>query len=110
MPNNLKIGVLAFQGSVEEHLRAVSRLPDVQAVSVKTLDALNQIDALIIPGGESTTIAKLLTIFSLMEPLRQRIENGMPVWGTCAGLILLAKEIEGETPTDGKSTASLHTP
>lgn len=98
MPNNLKIGVLAFQGSVEEHLQAVSRLPDVQAVPVKTLDALNQIDALIIPGGESTTIAKLLTIFGLMEPLRQRIENGMPVWGTCAGLILLAKEIEGETP------------
>ena len=91
-----KIGILSYQGTVAEHKKALSRLDNVEPVEVKTIDALNSVDALIIPGGESTTISKLLNIFGLMEPLRKRIEDGMPVWGTCAGLILLAKEIEGE--------------
>ena len=90
------IGVLSYQGSVAEHLHCLSQLPGVTAAPVKTLEALEQVDGLILPGGESTTIAKLLDIFGLMEPLRQRILDGMPVWGTCAGMILLAKEIIGE--------------
>ncbi|MDO5398862.1 MAG: pyridoxal 5'-phosphate synthase glutaminase subunit PdxT [bacterium] len=91
-----KIGILSYQGTVAEHKKALSKIEGVKPVEVKTLEALNSVDALIIPGGESTTISKLLNIFGLMEPLRRRIESGMPVWGTCAGLILLAKEIEGE--------------
>ncbi|MCI9575603.1 MAG: pyridoxal 5'-phosphate synthase glutaminase subunit PdxT [Clostridiales bacterium] len=96
MSNQITIGVLSYQGSVEEHLHCLEQLPNVRAIPVKTLAALEEADGLILPGGESTTISKLLDIFGLMEPLRKRIEGGMPVWGTCAGMILLAKEIVGE--------------
>ena len=92
-----RIGVLSLQGSVIEHMRSLQRLEDVTPVEVKTLDALNSVDALILPGGESTTISKLLNMFGLMEPIRKRIEDGMPVWGTCAGMILLARDIVGES-------------
>ena len=92
-----RIGVLSLQGSVIEHMRSLQRLEDVTPVEVKTLDALNSADALILPGGESTTISKLLNMFGLMEPIRKRIEDGMPVWGTCAGMILLARDIVGES-------------
>lgn len=91
-----RIGILSYQGTVAEHKNILSKIENVEPVEVKTLDTLNSVDALILPGGESTTISKLLNIFGLMEPLRERIKNGMPVWGTCAGLILLAKDIEGE--------------
>ncbi len=91
-----KIGILSFQGTVIEHKKTLSKIDGVEPVEVKTLDALNSVDALILPGGESTTISKLLNIFGMMVPLRKRIQDGMPVWGTCAGLILLAKEIVGE--------------
>ena len=90
------IGVLSYQGTVMEHIQALSKLEGVTPMEVKTLPALQAVDGLILPGGESTTIAKLLDIFELMEPLRKRILQGMPVWGTCAGEILLAKEIVGE--------------
>ncbi len=92
------IGVLSFQGSVEEHLHALHQLSGINAVPVNKLDALEKVDGLILPGGESTTISRLLNIFGLTAPLRQRIKEGMPVWGTCAGMILLAKEIVGESP------------
>lgn len=91
-----KIGVLSYQGSVEEHMKSLGRLDGVEAVEVKTLAALESVDAIILPGGESTTIAKLLNIFCLAEPIKERVKNGMPVWGTCAGLILLAKNIINE--------------
>lgn len=94
----LRIGVLSYQGSVIEHIRAINSLENAVGVEVKTLEALNSVDGLIIPGGESTTIGKLLDIFGLKEPLKKRIEDGMCVWGTCAGLILLAKNIVGEEP------------
>lgn len=87
------IGVLALQGSVEEHVRVLDKIEGVGVISVKSLDQLEHIDGLIIPGGESTTMGKLLNEFKLMEPLRERVEKGMPIWGTCAGMILLAKEI-----------------
>lgn len=98
---NVTIGVLSYQGSVEEHLRMLQQLPGVTAVPVKTMAALETIDGLILPGGESTTISKLLKLFHLHEPIRERILQGMPVWGTCAGLILLAKGIVGEEPHFG---------
>ena len=91
-----KLGVLALQGSYREHIASLKRLDNVEAVEVKTLDELNSIHGLIIPGGESTTMLKLLYDFGLLEPLRNRIKAGMAVWGTCAGLILLAEKVSGE--------------
>lgn len=92
----MKVGVLSYQGSVAEHIAALRRIDNVEPIEVKYLPALESVDRLIIPGGESTTISKLLKLFGLFEPLKKRIEQGMPVWGTCAGMILLAKKIVGE--------------
>lgn len=90
------IGVLGLQGSVIEHMKMLEKLDDVIPLEVHKPEELDKIDALILPGGESTTISKLLDIFGFTSPLIKRIQGGMPVWGTCAGLILLAKNIEGE--------------
>lgn len=87
------VGVLALQGDVLEHLRALRRCGAV-AVEVRTVDHLDAVDGLIVPGGESTTIGKLLERFGLMTPLRERIAAGMPTFGTCAGMILLSDELE----------------
>jgi 5'-phosphate synthase pdxT subunit len=86
------IGVLAFQGDVREHLAAVEAA-GAKAVEVRTQQQLATIDGLILPGGESTTIAKLARIFDLFEPLKLAIASGLPTFGTCAGLILLADRI-----------------
>lgn len=91
------VGVLALQGSFIEHVEILKKL-NVETLLVKKIDDLNKIDGLIIPGGESTTIGKLLRVFNLFGPLKEKINSGMPVYGTCAGLILLAKEIVGENP------------
>ncbi|WP_244834052.1 pyridoxal 5'-phosphate synthase glutaminase subunit PdxT [Clostridium sp. BJN0001] len=91
----MKIGVLAFQGGVIEHINQIKAL-GYDAVYVKKEEDLKDIDGIILPGGESTTIGKLLNITGLMDPLREKIKEGMPVWGTCAGMILLAKGIEEE--------------
>jgi 5'-phosphate synthase pdxT subunit len=93
----IRVGVLALQGSVIEHLSILKKIPQVQPVLVKTKSDLDSVDGIILPGGESTTIGKLLTIFDLMEPLRRAILAGLPVYGTCAGMILLAKEIVDES-------------
>lgn len=90
----MKIGVLAFQGGIEEHIHHIEEL-NCSAVRVKKVSDLSQIDGLIIPGGESTTMGKFLKFSKLLEPLKSKISEGMPVWGTCAGMILLAKDIEG---------------
>ncbi len=86
------LGVLALQGDSREHLR---RIGDAGAtgISVRRAGELEAVDGLILPGGESTTIAKLLNRFGLMEPLRARIRAGLPVYGSCAGMILLADRI-----------------
>lgn len=86
------MGVLALQGSVAEHLAFLNKL-EVSALKVRTPAELAQCDALIIPGGESTTMMLLAESQEIVEPLRQRISAGMPVFGTCAGMILLAAEI-----------------
>jgi len=87
------VGVLALQGAFREHVAAVSRL-GATAREVRQLKDLEGIDAMIIPGGESTTIGKLLNEWNMLEPLRKRIVDGMPIYGSCAGLILLCREIE----------------
>ncbi len=95
----MNIGVLALQGSVAEHLKLITSVnKKIGAVPVRTIDELATVDGLIIPGGESTTLRKLMDDFNLYTPIRERIVAGMPVWGTCAGLILLADRIEGERP------------
>jgi pyridoxal 5'-phosphate synthase pdxT subunit len=92
----LRIGVLGFQGSVREHLSALSFLDGVEPVDVKDKEALDSVGGLILPGGESTTISKLLVEANLMQALRERMKAGLPAWGTCAGLILMANQIAGE--------------
>ena len=86
------LGVLALQGDFAEHIAALEAC-GARAIEVRTLAQLQAVEGLIIPGGESTTIARLLIAFDLMEPLRQRIREGLPVWGTCAGAIMLASEV-----------------
>ncbi len=86
------VGVLALQGDVREHVQTLESL-NCKTIEVRTAQQLAQVDALVIPGGESTTIYKLAQIFELLQPLRQAISEGLPVLGTCAGLILLAREI-----------------
>ena len=90
------IGVFALQGDVREHLRVVTEL-GARAIGVRRPTELDQCDALILPGGESTTMFKLAKAFELFEPLRDRIKGGMPAFGTCAGMIMLADRIEGGT-------------
>ena len=90
------VGVFALQGDVREHLRVLTGL-GVHAIGVRRPSELAACDALVLPGGESTTMAKLARTFGLLEPLRERIRAGMPTFGTCAGMILLADRIEGGT-------------
>ena len=86
------IGVLALQGDVREHLTALASL-DVAALAVRRPAELAACDGLVIPGGESTTMAKLARIFELLDPLRKRVAAGLPVFGTCAGMIMLADRV-----------------
>ena len=92
---NMNVGVLSFQGGVIEHLNQIKRLGHI-GVEVKREKDLGIIDAIILPGGESTTIGRLLRVTKLIEPLKEKIRKGLPTWGTCAGMILLANEIEDE--------------
>lgn len=86
------VGVLALQGDVAEHLRAITSV-GARPVAVRRPAELERVDGLIIPGGESTTIWKLAAIFDLVQPLRERISAGMPVFGSCAGMIMLASRL-----------------
>jgi pyridoxal 5'-phosphate synthase pdxT subunit len=86
------VGVLALQGDVREHLAALSAC-GLRAVAVRRRTELDAVDALVIPGGESTTMSRLLATFDLLEPIRGRLAGGMPAYGSCAGMILLAGEV-----------------
>ena len=86
------IGVLALQGDVREHVAALTAC-GVRAVPVRRAVELDAVDALVLPGGESTTMSRLLGTFELLAPLRARIAAGMPTYGSCAGMILLAREV-----------------
>lgn len=94
----MKIGVLGFQGAIIEHLQHIEKLGH-EAVVVRYPQELEEIQGIILPGGESTTIGKLLVRTGMMEPLREKIKEGLPVWGTCAGMILLAKELVNDSVT-----------
>ena len=87
-----RVGVLALQGDTREHLAALTEA-GAEAITVRRLAELESVDALVIPGGESTAMSKLLGEFALLEPLRARLADGMPAYGSCAGMILLATEI-----------------
>jgi len=92
-----KIGVLALQGAVREHVQMLEAL-GCQTVLVKHRDHLAELDGLVLPGGESTTMRKLLNRYELLEPIRALAQHGLPMFGTCAGLILLAKELVNHEP------------
>ncbi len=88
------IGVLAYQGDVREHRHVLGGL-GVPSLEVRTLADLDQVDGLVVPGGESTVIGKLAHRYGLLGPLRERARAGLPVFGTCAGMIFMAREVEG---------------
>ncbi|NUK54295.1 pyridoxal 5'-phosphate synthase glutaminase subunit PdxT [Streptomyces lunaelactis] len=100
-PGSPVIGVLALQGDVREHLIALAAA-DTVARPVRRPEELAEVDGLVIPGGESTTMSKLVALFGMLEPLRERIAAGLPVYGTCAGLIMVADKILD--PRSGQET------
>ncbi|MEY4693261.1 MAG: hypothetical protein RL437_541 [Actinomycetota bacterium] len=88
----MRVGVLALQGDFREHIAALSAV-GVEAIAVKTAAEINSVNALVLPGGESTTIAKLARIFDVFDLIKEKIKDGFPVYGSCAGLILLSDRI-----------------
>jgi 5'-phosphate synthase pdxT subunit len=88
----MKVGVLALQGDVREHISAL-RFCEVEAIGVRRASEIESIDALVLPGGESTTIAQLAEVFGIFDLIKNKINNGMPAYGSCAGMILLADQI-----------------
>ena len=91
------IGVLALQGDVREHLAALDD-SGADAVGVRRPEELDKVDGIVIPGGESTTMSRLLQVFELLDPLRERLRGGLPAYGSCAGMILLASEVLDTRP------------
>ncbi|HEY3735867.1 MAG TPA: pyridoxal 5'-phosphate synthase glutaminase subunit PdxT [Jatrophihabitans sp.] len=89
------IGVLALQGDVREHVRALHDA-GAETLTVRRPEELETVDGLVLPGGESTTMIKLARIFELLDPLRKAVANGLPVYGSCAGMILLADRVDDE--------------
>ena len=96
-PSTIRIGVLAVQGDVREHVHVLQGL-GAAASGIRRPGELGEVDALVIPGGESTTMDKLVRAFDLFDPIRKRIADGMPVYGSCAGMIMLADRIADPRP------------
>lgn len=94
----MNVGILSLQGGIIEHSNKIKSLGH-NVINVKTKNDLDKIDSLIIPGGESTTMGKLLRATNLLIPLKEKIKSGLNTWGTCAGLILLAKSIDNDSTT-----------
>lgn len=90
-----KVGVLAIQGDFAEHCKIFGDL-GVQALEIRLPGQLDYIDALVIPGGESTTITKLMNIYGLVEPIKRFVQSGKPLWGTCAGMIVSSRHVVGD--------------
>lgn len=99
------IGVLALQGDVREH-RAALEAAGARTIAVRRESELEAVDGIVIPGGESTTMSRLLRVFDLLEPLRARLKGGLPAYGSCAGMILLATEVL-DTRADGEHLDAL---
>lgn len=95
-PRRVRVGVLALQGSFREHMALLLRLPAVDVVEVRTKEELAGLDGLVIPGGESTTMAHIAERWGLIPELRAFASAGRPIWGTCAGMIFLAERAEGQ--------------
>jgi len=93
----LEVGVLAIQGDFAEHIAALDKL-GVKAREVRLPEQLDSLDGVIIPGGESTTLSRLMTLYNLREPLQRMAAEGRAIWGTCAGMIMLASEITEQDP------------
>ncbi|HZB02787.1 MAG TPA: pyridoxal 5'-phosphate synthase glutaminase subunit PdxT [Actinomycetota bacterium] len=93
----MKAGVLALQGDFREHAEVLKDL-GASPILVRTADEMASVDCLAIPGGESTTIGRLAALHGLVEPIRERVADGMPVFGTCAGMIVMATEVDGGKP------------
>ena len=93
---SVRIGVLALQGAFREHIALLRTIPGVYPVEVRTAVELCSVSGLIIPGGESTTIASVAQRWGLLGPLTNFVRSGRPIWGTCAGLILLAEKADGD--------------
>jgi 5'-phosphate synthase pdxT subunit len=91
------VGVLALQGDVREHVAALNA-SGADAVPVRRADQLDKVDGLVLPGGESTTIGRLLRVFDLLDPLREAVAGGLPTYGSCAGMILLARDVTNGRP------------
>ena len=102
----MQVGLLGLQGAFLDHIPHLKRI-GVDPVIVRDEQALSSIDRLIIPGGESTVMAKFLTEFGMLQPLIDRVSAGMPVWGICAGTILLAEQVDGVAGTIGVLPVSL---
>ena len=94
----MKVGVLAIQGDFAEHIAVLKRL-NVDSVEVRLPRHLAGVDALIMPGGESTTFSYLMDLYDLKEPIKEMAGAGIPIWGTCAGMIMMARELTEESPT-----------
>ena len=104
--NFMNVGLLGLQGAFLDHIPHFDRL-GVEHTIVRDRQSLYRVDRLVIPGGESTVMTKFLLEFSMAQPLKERIDSGMPVWGVCAGAILLAREIDGATGPLGVLPAAI---
>src|SRR2546430_10085733 len=93
----MKVGILALQGDFREHELVLADV-GATAVEVRTTEQLADVDALVIPGGESTTMGRLARLYGLVEPIRERARAGMPLLGTCAGMIVMARRVQGGEP------------
>ena len=102
--NKPHVGVLALQGDVREHLTALESA-GARVSAVRRVSELEAVDGLVIPGGESTTMSRLLDVFGLLEPLRARLAGGMPAYGSCAGMILLADKVLDGRPDQHQLSA-----
>ena len=97
MSTPVRIGILALQGDVREHHAALTEI-GAEPVSIRRASELDSIDGIIIPGGESTTMSRLLVVLGLLEPLREALADGLPAYGSCAGMIMLARDILDTRP------------
>ncbi len=108
MPSIKTVGVLAMQGAFHKHCMMIEKL-GASAIEVRTVEDIKKINGLIIPGGESTVMSKLLDRNGLIEPLRKRALAGMPIFGTCAGMIMLAREVDDfDLPLPGLMDIAVH--
>ncbi len=103
----MRIGILAIQGAVSEHIDMFKKLK-VEAIPVKTAEDINSVDGMVLPGGESTTISRLLHLYKIDTVIKKKVIDGMPIYGTCAGMILLSNHIDGyNQPTLGLLNATI---